>query len=544
MILINRIAEVHLLTNTKQLAVANAIEEVKDNSNIMAVKSVNDKDTDIFHVENGFLKWDIQFDSLSDVPGDFKIEFDLDFSDGIIFYYQPALEEEWASGSKIQTLEEYLESHRRPDNIVGSYAVYCDKSNNKYATGKILHIERPLCIDNNGLTEWATLTITDTLLIIDLPKNFMLSSAYPVVLDPNLGYDTAGASNEHSNTILYVNKHNVTAGSNGDASKIYVYVMNEAGAPRNMALGFYDDNSSTPNNLVDSGTLAVNNYITPQWRTIDVTGTITSGNKYYPAMIITPDGNPDNYFYYDNLGVTSQGYAQGQTTLQDPCTGLTDENYCVSIYLEYTASGGGTEHMTGSADTITEASGTLGLWAKMSGTSDTITDSSGTMVLLKKISGIAETVTAGQSILTLLKKISGIAETITSGQSTITLYLKMTGLAESISELSGTLSLYYKMSGISESVSASSALMKLYLKITSLCESITSAQGTLSLSGTAHLSGIAETLSEAIGELSLILSQIPSIIVGEVGKQYIKGKIGNQYITGEIGKQYIKGNIN
>ena len=62
----------------------------------------------------------------------------------VVWYYQPAL-----------TQEEIDEGCVRPDNVVGSYAVYhATKKNNEYTTGKVCHVYRPKAIDANGDEVW------------------------------------------------------------------------------------------------------------------------------------------------------------------------------------------------------------------------------------------------------------------------------------------------------------------------------------------------------------------------------------------------------
>jgi len=104
------------------------------------------------------------------------------------FYYQPPL-----------TKEEIAEGAFRPDNVIGSYAVYhSSKSNNvvggmEYKTGKAFHIYRPKAIDANGIETWCDLNIADVLLTVTVPQIFLDNATYPVTVDPTFGYTTAGA---------------------------------------------------------------------------------------------------------------------------------------------------------------------------------------------------------------------------------------------------------------------------------------------------------------------------------------------------------------
>jgi len=112
-------------------------------------------------------------------------------SGGLVFYYQPPL-----------TQAEIDEGNIRPDNVVGSYAVYhATKSGHiigqtNYGAGKAFHIYRPQLIDNAGNTAWADLIITDTALTIDFSniQEWLKKAKYPVVIDPNFGYETEGGT--------------------------------------------------------------------------------------------------------------------------------------------------------------------------------------------------------------------------------------------------------------------------------------------------------------------------------------------------------------
>ena len=76
---------------------------------------------------------------LKEKPTSNKLEFSIE-TKGLDFYYQPEL-----------TQEEKDKGDFRPENVVGSYAVYHEsKSNNEYKTGKAFHWYYPYLIDANG----------------------------------------------------------------------------------------------------------------------------------------------------------------------------------------------------------------------------------------------------------------------------------------------------------------------------------------------------------------------------------------------------------
>jgi hypothetical protein len=134
------------------------------------------------------------------------------------FFYQPAF-----------TPEEIAQGMSRPDNVIGSYAVYHKtKSNNivggkEYKTGKFCHIYRPEAIDQKGNKVWCELHIDEGagLLTVTVPQNYLDTATYPVVVDPTFGYTTIGASEFQ----IAVNDFgDVVSSRNGD-----IYTPSESG---------------------------------------------------------------------------------------------------------------------------------------------------------------------------------------------------------------------------------------------------------------------------------------------------------------------------
>ena len=101
---------------------------------------------------------------------------------GLRFLYQPAL-----------TQKQIDDGDERPDNVVGSYAVYHKtmKGNyvggKNYRAGKAFHIYRPHVTDANGKIVWCDMDISDGVMRITIPDGLV----YPVVIDPTFGCDPA-----------------------------------------------------------------------------------------------------------------------------------------------------------------------------------------------------------------------------------------------------------------------------------------------------------------------------------------------------------------
>jgi hypothetical protein len=125
---------------------------------------------------------------LLEKPASNVLNFTVD-TKGLDFFYQPAL-----------TPEEIVAGANRPENVVGSYAVYyknCPANyvgGKEYKAGKAFHIYRPWAEDSAGTHVWCDLNITDGLMTVTLPQTFVDTAVYPVVVDPTFGYTTKGAS--------------------------------------------------------------------------------------------------------------------------------------------------------------------------------------------------------------------------------------------------------------------------------------------------------------------------------------------------------------
>jgi hypothetical protein len=103
------------------------------------------------------------------------VSFTLDNYQNLDFFYQPAL-----------TQKEIDEGAFRPENVVGSYAVYAkEKANHiigqtNYATGKIGHIFRPKIIDSVGNTTWGSLDIKNGILTITIDQIWLNIAIFPI----------------------------------------------------------------------------------------------------------------------------------------------------------------------------------------------------------------------------------------------------------------------------------------------------------------------------------------------------------------------------
>ncbi len=156
-------------------------------------------------------------------------------SKGLDFFYQPPL-----------TDEEIKEGTFRPENVVGSYAVYhSTKKNNSYKTGKAFHIYRPDAIDSKGTRVWCDLNIDDDILTITIPQDFLDTAVYPILVDPTFGYTVAGGSFSTHALDTYVVSIE-TLSENGKVTKLTASLAND-GSNRDVKAAIYDDLANYPN---------------------------------------------------------------------------------------------------------------------------------------------------------------------------------------------------------------------------------------------------------------------------------------------------------
>src|SRR3990167_1224054 len=126
---------------------------------------------------------------LKEKPLTNKVEFTIQ-SKGLDFFYQPEL-----------TAQEIAEGTFRPENVVGSYAVYHqtkggmnDSAGKEYKTGKAFHIYRPHIIDAEGAETWGNLHIENGIYSVEIPQDFLDNAVYPIKSNDTFGYATQGAS--------------------------------------------------------------------------------------------------------------------------------------------------------------------------------------------------------------------------------------------------------------------------------------------------------------------------------------------------------------
>lgn len=255
--------------------------------------------------------------------------------ENITLFYQPPLTEEFKQEDCEIWTETYVKTKKdeecwRPENVVGSYAVYhSSKRDGQYNTGKICHIFRPKLTDADGKTAWAEFNRdaekTGQLTIM-LPQAFLDSAKYPIVVDPTFGYTTKGATKDDMGTErIRACRFQLTEA--GTVTQISAYLLkNSAG---NVYTAIYDDNAGAPNNLkVQSAAVNV-----ADWAWYDFTVNVALSAGYYWLC----DRSPSLYWKSDT-GVTNQEAYKLSGGFPDPFG--TPDGYNAaknSIYATYTS---------------------------------------------------------------------------------------------------------------------------------------------------------------------------------------------------------------
>ena len=270
------------------------------------------------------------------------VGFDIETT-GLSFYYQPEL-----------TQEEKDEGAFRPENVIGSYAVYHESKQGDYSqmgkknyrAGKAFHIYRPKIIDNAGTEVWGELNITDNLLTVEIPQEFLDNAVYPVIVDPTFGYYNGGTPGGslvlQGNNDIYGSLFTSPADV-GTADSISMYTAKYFGSVDWNFKGIIVLHSNL--NIITNGVGAEVAAAQEDWvtSTFGTSPDLTASTDY----VLSGIGNTAGYWFYDDGDGTTQGHkdtSNDYTTPTNP-TDAVHEDRKYSIYCTYTAGGGAERRM-------------------------------------------------------------------------------------------------------------------------------------------------------------------------------------------------------
>jgi hypothetical protein len=285
-------------------------------------------------MEDGGLEFEI---ILKTKPPTNKISMPIETA-GLDFFYQPPL-----------TQEEIGQGATRPENVVGSYAVYhstkrddySPKGGKNYRAGKAFHIFRPRATDALGATAWADLNVDIVLkkLTIDVPQAFLDSATYPVIIDPTFGYTTIGGTEfDFATGYIYFYRQTLAEAGTIQSMSMYGYYLFVNG--ENAQYGVYDNSNPMAKQAV-TGTV-VWPYPDPAWNSGNLTTqpSLPAGDYW---LCCQQSGTHRGR--YDTGGIYNWRYiAQVYVGWPDTISGDSDggQTRLWSLYCTYAAAGGTT----------------------------------------------------------------------------------------------------------------------------------------------------------------------------------------------------------
>lgn len=245
----------------------------------------------------------------SEKPETNIVEFTLQ-TKGVDFHYQGELTE-----------QELIEGRERPENVVGSYAVYASskrinyKGGKVYGSGKIGHIFRPKIIDNDGKEVWGSLDI-DTekgILKVTIPEEFLETCSYPIIVDPTIGYDTAGGSSLDvgSSINAFCSLYNTLSAVTGDTITSFSFYARKLAANETVTIAAYNISGGVPVSKLSTEQTVTVNSTTPQWwNSSTVSQSLTNGSVYGIAYGSWGGGvgTENTRIYYDSSSGNNVSY--------------------------------------------------------------------------------------------------------------------------------------------------------------------------------------------------------------------------------------------
>ena len=221
-------------------------------------------------------------------PLSLKLQFEILHSSGMTFTRQ----------------ENFIPGSTYEPNVPGSYCIDVDKSNNKYRAAKWGHLFNPELKDAVGRKIFVEdFRIENGIEKFELPRTWMRNAVYPVILDPTIGYDGAGASFYNSNPYFYCLRYLSNTGANsGVANTIYIYTNNNSLS--DVVVSMYDGYDTVGNReLGGTHVIAMAAQANGGWSSIDVSSdafTLNAAENHYLALACPDNGHGIRYDLVDN----------------------------------------------------------------------------------------------------------------------------------------------------------------------------------------------------------------------------------------------------
>lgn len=247
------------------------------------------------------------------------------------FFYQPEL-----------TADEIAEGAERPENVVGSYAIYhSSKRDNivggkEYKTGKALHIYRPEAVDADGNKAWCELYIDSKagLLTVTVPEKFLAKAAYPVVVDPTFGYTSIGGTSSTGSLNGVRVCGEFTLPEYAKITKLTKYAGGNAASSNHLSVIYGIESDPNKSLLTDAG-ISTLLTTTVQWNDLPWSSPqfLSAGNYYLGFLHET-----STKYYYDVSTQKMLLSTKTYPTPSNPMGTVTTFTRTLSLYATYTAS--------------------------------------------------------------------------------------------------------------------------------------------------------------------------------------------------------------
>ena len=300
---------------------------------------------------------------LKEKPLTNKVEFTIQ-SKSLDFFYQPFLTQEYQNGYSEEFQKEIVVSEtqvkdlegnvlvERPENVVGSYAVYHqtkggmnDINGKEYKTGKAFHIYRPHIIDASGAETWGILHIENGIYSVEIPQNFLDKAVYPIKSNDTFGYTTKGGTERADGDSWFMGTKVAASGQSGTLNSITTFLKYNRSA--GIIYGLYQSDGTKPTSKVgDTETWTITSGYN-NWKTLNANGTPSLSNAETWLVILQ---STYIYKYCDSAsGYGALVYSTNPfsyPTLRDPSgiTTIDNNTFRYSIYATYTPDAGGTNY--------------------------------------------------------------------------------------------------------------------------------------------------------------------------------------------------------
>lgn len=432
------------------------------------------------------LECSLTYDALKDLPVGGKIVLELKDSGNLGYSYQGELAQ-----------DEIEEGCHRPDNVVGSYAVYFNKCNNQYYTGKFCHIYRWEVTGADGKKKWCEpLQIKDGNLIIGLPD--VSDMVFPIVCmgaGDTLGFESVGASNGGAYEQVG-DLGNMPEAGTLDSLVYYTSVSNQNDR-ESVGTVYADTGGGEPGALIAHSDVLFDAQWNPGWTTDDglitgvplmtMAGDLPNGARIYGGQ---SSEISSTHYYYDGTAGYSV-WRKDTSVFPDPsdpwpvATDVVGTPRRISAFINYTPAAGGTTHEL----VATEWSKTL--------SSTTLTQ------ILETVSGISSK-TVNYSLLSRILEYAGPG--ISRTQSSVSLSQILESIGTGISRTQSSISLSRILESIGTGISRTQSSLILTRILDALSGSISK-----TLSASELKTGIQEFIA-AVASKSLASSDIIRIL--------------------------------